>query len=229
LNPTLPVLYIDDAASNLFLVELIAQDQQIVLETAATGLEGIEKIKASEYALILSDIRLPDVSGFEIFKQTRSDSLNVFTPIIAFTADVTAATREKILEHGFTDYLSKPFNSEDLVTRFSVYLSPDEVAPDLSYYTDYIKEEDQLRKAKKMILIDFHDFEKKFCLAWLQGNEQEMQDQLHKIEFVCGNLKLASLQKSINEFKAQAELPAVRRVTLMKIKKDLLSLYKKLN
>jgi CheY-like chemotaxis protein len=219
------VLYIDDAASNLFLVELIAQDHNIDYETAESGAEGIKKVKAKEYSLILSDIRLPDVSGYEILKQTRANSLNIFTPVIAFTADVTVATREKILENGFTDYLTKPFNADDLVKRFSVYLASATLMPDLSYYTAYIKEDSQLLKAKKMILIDFRDFEKKFCKAWMQRDEQTMKDQLHKIEFVCENLKLASLLDSIKEFKINTDI-AVREVAVMKIKRDLLLLYK---
>jgi CheY-like chemotaxis protein len=228
LNPQPLVLYIDDAASNLFLVELIAQDLGIVLETAATGLEGIDKIKGKEYTLILSDIRLPDFSGYEILKQARNGSLNEYTPIIAFTADVTMATREKIAAHGFTDYLTKPFHNDDLVKRFSVYLSPAEAAPDLSYYSAYIKEEGQLVKAKKMILEDFHDFEKKFCHAWVYRNEQELQDQLHKIESVCQNLKLVVMLGAITEFKVHAESLPIREGALMKIKKSLLSLYKHL-
>ncbi len=229
MNSQPKVLYIDDAASNLFLVELIAQDHNIDLETAENGLEGIEKIKLKEYALILSDIRLPDVSGFEILKQTRTHSLNEFTPVIAFTADVTVVTHEKILEHGFTDYLTKPFNPDDLVRRFLIYLAPSNLAPDLSYYAAYIKEHSQLLKAKKMILTDFQDFEKKFCRAWMQRDEKEMKDQLHKIEFVCENLKLTSLLDSIREFKANAESVALRELAVMKVKRDLLLLYKKMN
>ncbi len=228
MTPTSQVLYIDDAASNLFLVELIAQDLGIILETAATGLEGIEKVMKQQFSMILSDIRLPDVTGYEILKQARAGSVNEYTPVIAFTADVTAATREKILEHGFTDYLTKPFNNDDLVKRFSVYLGPAETAPDISFYTTYIKEESQLVKAKQMILSDFLDFEKSFCKAWVQRNEQELQDQLHKIEFVCQNLKLSAMLESIMEFKAKAGSLASREMAVMKIKKSLLSLYKNL-
>jgi CheY-like chemotaxis protein len=224
---TSQVLYIDDAASNLFLVELIAQDLNIVLDTAATGIEGIQKIKSQEYSLILCDIRLPDVSGYEILSQTRSASLNTYTPIIAFTADVTVATREKIVELGFTDYLTKPFEADDLVKRFSVYLSPREVVPDFSFYSTYIKEESQLMKAKKMILVDFYDFEKNFCRAWMLRNEQMLQDQLHKIEFVCQNLKLTNMLAMIKDFKATTDY-SIRELSAMGIKRDLLSLYKDL-
>lgn len=222
------ILYIDDAASNLFLVELIAQDLEVVLETASTGLEGIDKIKNKTYSLILSDIRLPDVSGYEILRQTRNGGLNEFTPLIAFTADVTLATREKILDHGFTDYLTKPFNSDDLVRRVSTYLSPSEGKPDLSYYTTYIKDETQLIKAKKMILTDFQDFEKKFYKAWVYRDEQELQDQLHKIEHASQNLKLLEMMEAIQEFKIQAGVPIARELAVMKIKKCLLLLYKHL-
>lgn len=228
LNPTPQILYIDDAASNLFLVELIAQDLGIVLETATTGLEGIKKVKMQQFNTILSDIRLPDVSGYEILKQIRAGGINEYTPVIAFTADVTSATREKIFENGFTDYLTKPFNNDDLVRRFSVYLEPVEAAPDISFYTTYIKEESQLVKAKKMILVDFQDFERNFCKAWIHQSEQELQDQLHKIEFVCQNLKLSSMLEAIMEFKVKEGSLTDKEISVMKIKKSLLSIYKNL-
>jgi CheY-like chemotaxis protein len=223
---TLSVLYIDDAASNLFLVELIAEAQGIVLETAATGMEGIRKINEKAYSMILSDIRLPDVSGYEILKQIRISDHNAFTPVVAFTADVTVATKEKIAEHGFTDYLTKPFREEDLTKKFAMYRSPSVVVPDFSYYSSFIKEESQLAKAKKMILVDFQDFEKKFYKAWFYKDQQELKDQLHKIEFVCQNLKLTSLTEAFQKFKDHPAFDSERELEVMKIRKDLLLLYK---
>jgi CheY-like chemotaxis protein len=222
---TLPVLYIDDASSNLFLVELIAEGQGIALDTAATGEEGIQKVNSKTYSMILSDIRLPDVSGYEILKQTRISVHNTYTPVVAFTADVTLTTREKIVEHGFTDYLTKPFREEDLIKKFSVFRSRGEVVPDFSYYTSFIKEESQLIKAKKMVLVDFQDFERKFSQAWVSRSEKDLQDQLHKIEFVCQNLKLSSLIESLQDFKLQTGYGADRELEVMKIRRDLLSLY----
>jgi CheY-like chemotaxis protein len=222
------VLYIDDAASNLFVVELIAQDQGIKLETAATGTEGLKKIADKKYDLILSDIRLPDVSGYDILKEAREGSLNRYTPIIAFTADVTVTTREKIIDHGFTDYLTKPFNNEDLVRKLSAYLSVEEMTPDLSYYTAYAKEEAQIIKAKAIILSDFKNFDKNFFLAWISRNGQELENQLHKIEFVCQNLRLVRLVELIKEFRSQADSFPDRELTFMMIKKNILSIYRSL-
>jgi CheY-like chemotaxis protein len=150
---------------------------------------------------------------------------NTYTPVVAFTADVTLTTREKIVEHGFTDYLTKPFREEDLIKKFSVFRSRGEVVPDFSYYTSFIKEESQLIKAKKMVLVDFQDFERKFSQAWVSRSEKDLQDQLHKIEFVCQNLKLSSLIESLQDFKLQTGYGADRELEVMKIRRDLLSLY----
>jgi CheY-like chemotaxis protein len=222
---TLPALYIDDAASNLFLVELIAEAEGIMLETAATGEEGIKKINSKTYSMILSDIRLPDINGYEILKQIRISSNNAYTPVVAFTADVTLTTREKIVEHGFTDYLTKPFREEDLIRKFSVYRNRSEEVPDFSQYSSFIKEESQLAKARKMVIVDFQDFEKRFSQAWVSKNEKDLQDQLHKIDFVCQSLKLTLLAASLQDFKIQKGYGAERELLVMKIRRDLLSLY----
>jgi CheY-like chemotaxis protein len=228
LNQLNPVLYIDDAASNLFLVELIAQDQDIPFETASSGTEGIDKIDAKNFSMILSDIRLPDVSGYEILKQTRAGEPNKFTPVIAFTADVTNATREKIVAHGFTDYLTKPFRDQELIKRFNIYRTTVDIVPDFENYTTFIKDEGQLTKAKKMVLIDFQDFEMKFSQAWMHKDEKQLKEQLHKILFVCQNLKLTSLVNSITELRTNAGYDSVREVAMMRLRRDLLSLYKHL-
>jgi CheY-like chemotaxis protein len=224
------VLYIDDAASNLFVVELMAQDNGIAMDTASTGYEGLTKINEQEYKLILCDIRLPDISGYEILKQIRNGESNRYTPVVAFTADITLATREKIVEHGFTDYLRKPFDHNDLMRRFSVYVTVEEnidTIIGLSYYTKGIHDNSQLILTKKMILSDLQGFEKGFCHAWIQGKEQELHNQLNKIELVCENLRLTLLLTLIGEFK-KVTVFQERELILMKIKKSLLLIYKQL-
>ncbi len=227
MQPT--VLYIDDAPSNLFLLELIAEDQGILLETASNGELGLKKTREREYDLILSDIRLPDVNGFEILKELRLQSLNVFTPVIAFTADVTRSNQRKIVEHGFTDYLSKPFKDDDLINKFKLSLAPARCEVDLSNYLKYITQQSQVEKAQSIILEDLHDFEKKFCLAWFDKNEAEIDTQLHKAAFIMGNLKLTDLQKTIEEFKLKRGSQVDQQLLLMEIKMKLLGIYRTLS
>lgn len=197
------LLYIDDAESNLFVVELIADEQGYEFETATTMAEGLRKVEASEFQLILCDIRLPDGDGFQILEHIRRIKTNAFTPVIAFTADVTVATRDRIIFDGFTDYITKPFKADDLTTRLSLYLKPLQVLPDLSYYLPFIKDEAQLTKIKATIKSDFQSFEKALFYAWQQKNYEAIREQIHRIEFICENLKLTQLTTLLIAMRAE--------------------------
>ena len=224
MKPT--ILYIDDAPSNLFLVELIAEEQGIRLETAISGQLGLQKTKEKEYNLILSDIRLPDITGFQILKELRFESANMFTPVIAFTADVTTSNQRKIVEHGFTAFLSKPFKEDDLLRIFEVILNSTSLSLDLMYYKKYIRESIQYKKAKEIIINELRDFENNISLALFDNNFDEIENQIHKISFLLSNLKLATMLNLVEELKQKTTNHLNYSIPLMKMKSNLLSMYR---
>jgi DNA-binding response OmpR family regulator len=82
-------------------------------------LEGIEKTKELMPDLVLSDVMMPKMDGFEVCRQIRSNEITSHIPVILFTAK--AALNDKIegLEIGADDYITKPFNSKELITRIN--------------------------------------------------------------------------------------------------------------
>ncbi|MEN0005078.1 MAG: response regulator, partial [Bacteroidota bacterium] len=90
---------------------LLSWSDQITVDVASNGEECLDKLKTSEYDLILMDIKMPKVSGIEAtIKIRKKDSI----PIIALTASASKSEEEKCLDVGMNDYLVKPFQPSDL-------------------------------------------------------------------------------------------------------------------
>jgi two-component system, cell cycle response regulator DivK len=118
------VLYIEDNPDNMQLVERALKARGYEVVKATTGLQGIETAEQSNPDLILLDINLPDIDGYEVARRLRGSSipqmLNV--PIIAVTANALKGDAEKALEAGCDFYMSKPINVRELWMRVETYL-----------------------------------------------------------------------------------------------------------
>lgn len=103
------VLYIEDNATNLLLVErILSRHTHIRLSKATTGQQGIAAAQQTLPDIILLDIHLPDMDGWEICRQLRSEPLTAALPIIAVSANAMEQDIAKGLSLGFTDYITKP-------------------------------------------------------------------------------------------------------------------------
>ncbi len=108
--PVSTLLYIEDNPANLALVEqLVAQRSDLQLLTATTALHGITLAREHRPAVVLMDINLPDISGFEALRILRGDPGTNHIPIIAITANAMAHDLEEGALAGFSCYLTKPF------------------------------------------------------------------------------------------------------------------------
>ncbi len=114
----LRILYTEDVKSNQFLVKTLLADHEIDCDIANDGSETIAKISEKEFDVILLDVQLPDMDGFELTGKIRSDvqSKNKKTPIILFSAH-TGINDEKIKSCGANDIIGKPFQPEDLLLK----------------------------------------------------------------------------------------------------------------
>ncbi|QEE16624.2 response regulator [Promethearchaeum syntrophicum] len=103
------IYIIEDNEKNLELfVAVLATIPNLEILTSATGRDGLNLIYSSNPDIILLDIQLPDISGTDICKQLRKDKKFNKTPIIAVTSFAMKGDKERILESGFNDYISKP-------------------------------------------------------------------------------------------------------------------------
>ncbi len=164
----LSVLLVEDNDVNRLYASSILKIWDCKIDTAENGYVAVEKIKNENYDVVLMDIQMPVMDGFEATKAIRAlDSNKKNLPIIALTANATRSSVEQCLANGMNDCLSKPFTPEDLYNKLAHY-----------------KENGTLKKEKHR-----ERKEENIDLAYLQkmsGNNQKFIDEM-----------LAALVKSI--------------------------------
>lgn len=117
------VLYIEDNPANTKLVDkLLKRIPGIDLIKACSSAEGLELAYTKTPDLILLDIQLPVVNGFELLKRLQGQLVTKDIPVIAVTANAMMHDAEKCVSAGFSDYLPKPFNVEDFYRKVSIWL-----------------------------------------------------------------------------------------------------------
>jgi HAMP domain-containing protein/CheY-like chemotaxis protein len=117
------VLLVDDDARNIFALSSLLERRGMRVLTATTGAEAIELVGSTpDLALVLMDIMMPEMDGYQTIAQIRTRPGFRRLPIIALTAKAMKGDREKCLEAGASDYLAKPVNTEQLLTALRMWL-----------------------------------------------------------------------------------------------------------
>ena len=118
------ILYIEDNPDNMRLVQRALESRGYRLLQAKTGLDGVHIAESEQVDLILLDINLPDIDGYEVARRLRSSPKRVLasTPIIAVTANALKGDAERALEAGCDVYMSKPINIRELWARVEAFV-----------------------------------------------------------------------------------------------------------
>ncbi|WP_367363915.1 response regulator transcription factor CtrA [Candidatus Tisiphia endosymbiont of Nedyus quadrimaculatus] len=109
------VLLVEDNSDIASSIELTLASEGIICEVVEFGTEGIEIAKIYNYDLIILDLMLPDISGFEVLLRLRSAKVKI--PILILSGITTVDQKIKGLTCGADDYITKPFNREELIAR----------------------------------------------------------------------------------------------------------------
>jgi putative two-component system response regulator len=111
------ILVVDDQPQNIELLEahLVPQGYEIV--RAVNGEEALEKLSANQIDLILLDVMMPGIDGFEVTRRVRHDNKHQLLPIILVTALRETEDRVKGIEAGCDDFISKPIDKTELLAR----------------------------------------------------------------------------------------------------------------
>jgi len=117
------VLIVDDVQLNLDLMKDILSEQGYMIATAKNGKSAIAKAKAHKFDLILLDIVLPDIDGFEVCQHLKSNPQTQDIPIIFLTAKREKDSIIKGFQLGAVDYIQKPFSKEELLARVNLHLT----------------------------------------------------------------------------------------------------------
>ena len=126
--PNVKLLVVDDNDINLAVVKGLLGPTKIQVDTANSGKECIQMAMATPYDIILMDYLMPEMNGIETIDHLKmfEDNQSKDAAIIILTADLSEADREKFLNHGFTDYLTKPVESQILEKVLMKHI-PDEM------------------------------------------------------------------------------------------------------
>jgi PAS domain S-box-containing protein len=111
------LLLVEDNASNVEVIRDYLQFKGYTLVVASNGFEALLKAEESNPSLILMDIQMPIMDGLEAMRRLRADPRFITTPIIALTALAMTGDRERCIEAGANDYLSKPVNLKELTEK----------------------------------------------------------------------------------------------------------------
>jgi HAMP domain-containing protein/CheY-like chemotaxis protein len=117
------VLVVDDDVRNIFALSSVLERHGMKVLTETNGRSAIELIeKTDDLSLVLMDIMMPEMDGYETMRQIRSNAQFNLLPIIALTAKAMKGDREKCLEAGASDYIAKPVNSQQLLSLLRMWL-----------------------------------------------------------------------------------------------------------
>jgi HAMP domain-containing protein/CheY-like chemotaxis protein/signal transduction histidine kinase len=117
------VLVVDDDVRNIFALSSVLERRGMDVITAGTGREAIMKLDSTpEVAIVLMDIMMPEMDGYETMRVIRQNISLQRLPIIALTAKAMKGDREKCLEAGASEYLAKPVNTEQLLSSLRMWL-----------------------------------------------------------------------------------------------------------
>ena len=122
--PQAVILVVDDTVMNLTVIRGLLKQTKIQIDTATSGKETLEKIGRKKYDIIFMDYRMPEMNGVETLQAMKKmeKNQNKDTPVIVLTANAIAGAREGYIRDGFSDYLSKPVESEKLEGMIKKYL-----------------------------------------------------------------------------------------------------------
>ncbi|TYB79382.1 hybrid sensor histidine kinase/response regulator [Bizionia myxarmorum] len=119
--PHLKVLVVDDNTINVIVLKKLLQDIDIQVDAVSNGQMAIDKFRTEDYQLILMDVHMPQMDGYEATSIIREEDDKII--IIGLSANVTSTAIQKALDSGMTNYLTKPFTKERLYKLILTYFT----------------------------------------------------------------------------------------------------------
>jgi CheY-like chemotaxis protein len=117
------VLVVDDDARNIFALTSVLENHDVDVLSATNGRDAIGIVKSTpDLAMVLMDIMMPEMDGYETMREIRKEPEYRTLPILALTAKAMKGDREKCLDAGASDYISKPVNTDQLLSLMRVWL-----------------------------------------------------------------------------------------------------------
>ena len=226
----LNILLVEDIELNVMVAKALLEKLGQHVDVAMTGQEAIDKIRETTYDLILLDIQLPDMTGFDVAATVIEEDLVMQTPIVALTANVIKK-REEYLQNGMDDVIAKPVKKSRVIEVLNLlFAEPDaDNAPaiaagekpkvDTSKQLTNILDmdllqmlvdtigEDMVRASVKVFHEKMPEYMEILQLSLSADEKSEVCAQAHKIKGAAGSVGLARVQRIANQIQ-QGDHPA---------------------
>ena len=168
------ILIVDDEPFNLDLLEQELMDHDYVLERAGDGVEALEKAARFEPDLILLDYMMPKMNGVEVVKRLRTDEKHKAIPVILLTAKATQEDKIAGLDAGADDYVTKPFDSFELLARVRAMLRIKELHDQLDEWNRTLAEKVQQQVSELQRMEKLRGYLAPQVAETILGNEAEL-------------------------------------------------------
>ena len=216
----LNILLVEDIELNVMVAKALLEKMGQKVDVAMTGQEAIDKARANQYDLILLDIQLPDMTGFDVASTLHEEDLVMQTPIVALTANVIKK-REEYLQNGMDDIIAKPIKKSRVIAVFNELFhappAPLEVEgqverpPEPSKILSNILDmdllqmlvdtigDDMVRASVKVFQEKMPEYMEILQLSLSADEKSEVCSQAHKIKGAAGSVGLARVQRIANQ------------------------------
>ncbi|MBV8197450.1 MAG: response regulator [Candidatus Eremiobacteraeota bacterium] len=115
------ILVVDDNPANLELMLYLLRSFDYDAQGCSDGIAGLNAARTARYAMVLTDILMPGIDGYEFAREFKSDTALQSTPLIAVTALAMPADRERIAAAGFDGYIRKPIEPRTFLTQLQAF------------------------------------------------------------------------------------------------------------
>ena len=221
----LDILLVEDIELNVMVAKALLEKLGQRVDVAMTGQEAIDMVREHTYDLILLDIQLPDMNGFDVARTLHEEELVMQTSIVALTANVIKK-REEYLQNGMDDIIAKPIKKSRVIQVFNELFSTSEAMVEhpqeppkakkdlgnvldlelLQMLVDTIGE-DMVRTSVKVFQDKMPEYMEALQLSLSADEKSDICSEAHKIKGAAGSVGLARVQRIANQIQ-QGDHPA---------------------
>ena len=148
------VLIVDDEELNLQLIEAYLNEEYEII-TAQSGTEALNKIIKDRPDIVLLDIMMPQISGYDVCKSLKENDATRFIPVVMCTSLSGSEAKVKAIEIGADDFLTKPINRQELFARIRSLIKKKQ------YQDELVHDKEKIEKQNKALLQEHNELEQK--------------------------------------------------------------------